>query len=131
VLLHEIGEHRAGVLLGEAWNRMLIDLTGTPAELMARSVRDHLADCLVTLPTLASEGQPASIHFYLGNLTHMRRELFPTVEAAYRDWLATGSGERLRQAADTGADHWRHVAERMMQLGEPAAIEALREAIRL
>ena len=54
-LLHEQGEYQAGQLLGDdAWNAMLLDLAETPAELMARAVRDHLADCLVTLPRIGA-----------------------------------------------------------------------------
>ena len=49
---HERGEHQAGLELGDGWEAMLLDLSLTPAELMARAVRDHLADCTHTLPML-------------------------------------------------------------------------------
>ena len=88
VLWHEQGEYQVGCRYGEAWNRMLLDLIQTPAEIMARAVRDHLADCLVTLPALAEAGDAPSLHFYLGNLNAMRRTLFPALETAYADWLA-------------------------------------------
>lgn len=109
-LLHEMGEYEAGRIVGERWNDLLLELTGTAAELMARSVRDHLADCLVTLPTLLERGEQASLHFYLGNLTHMRQAIFPTLETAYGNWLNSGSTERLALVADHGADHWRRLA---------------------
>ena len=92
-----------------------MDLVGSPAEVMARAVRDHPADCMVTLPTLASEAEPASIHFYLGNLTHMRREIFPALEVAYREWLTSGSRMPLQQIANRGRQHWEGVAHRILQ----------------
>ena len=114
-LLHEMGEYQAGLTLGEEWNRMLLELAGTPAELMARAVRDHLADCLVTLPALAQRGAPASIHFYLGNLNPMRREIFPGLEQAYRAWRESGSTDHLADLARGGQVHWGRLAQRMLE----------------
>jgi hypothetical protein len=116
VLLHEQGEHDAGVRLGAGWQPMLLDLAGTPAELMARAVRDHLADCLVTLPVLADEGIAASIHFFLGNLTHMRKVIFPGLERAYAEWGAGDDTEPLQVIADRGRSHWERVAHAMLEL---------------
>lgn len=115
-LLHEEGEYEAGVRLGERWDPMLLDLAHSPAELMARAVRDHLADCLVTLPSLASEGVAASIHFFLGNLTNMRKEIFPSLEQAYRQWLESGDTEPLVAVAEAGRAHWERLAHSMMDL---------------
>ncbi|HIP53491.1 MAG TPA: hypothetical protein EYH03_05720, partial [Chromatiales bacterium] len=61
ILLHERGEYEAGRLLGGRWNDMVLSLAHTPGELMARAVRDHLADCRMTLPRLVERGQDASI----------------------------------------------------------------------
>jgi hypothetical protein len=121
VLLHEQGEDQAGQRLGEAWNTLVWSLMGTPAELMARAVRDHLADCLVTLPALAGGGQAASIHFYLGNLTPMRQEIFPALGTAYRQWLGDGATAPLLALARRGAGHWERLARALLrQAGEPA-----------
>jgi len=109
-LLHEIGEFRAGRILGDQWNELLLEVSASPAELMARAVRDHLADCLVTLPALLDDGEEASIHFYLGNFTHMRQEIFPALERAYEDWMVSGSTESLHEIAQQGAEHWRQLA---------------------
>jgi hypothetical protein len=123
-LLHEQGEFRAGILLGEGWEPMLLDLVQTPAELMARAVRDHLADCLVTLPALAAEGSQASLHFFLGNLTNMRKEIFPALEHAYEEWLATGDTEPLFAVAEAGRAHWAEVASCMVDLHREVGTEA-------
>ncbi len=128
-LLHETGEYQAGVALGDNWNRMLLELVGTPAELMARAVRDHLADCLVTLPALAQRGAPPSIHFYLGNLSPMRREIFPGLEQVYDGWRETGSTELLAKLACDGQTHWVRLAQRLMEV--PAGGAAAGEIGRL
>jgi hypothetical protein len=117
VLLHELGEYKAGLMLGEDWNRVVLDLAGTPAEIMARAVRDHLADCLVTLPALADRADPPRLHFYLGNLTHMRREIFPGLETAYAEWQATGSTAAIKSLARRGREHWQRVAMRLLECG--------------
>jgi len=49
---HEMGEVEAGQDLDPRWGAMIASITGVKTELYARAVRDHLADCLVTLPAL-------------------------------------------------------------------------------
>jgi hypothetical protein len=123
-LWHEQGEYEVGCRLGEAWNCMLMDLIQTPAEIMARAVRDHLADCLVTLPALAETGDVPSLHFYLGNLSHMRRAIFPALETAYDDWLAGGGTGALADVAARGRDHWDSLARAMLDLHADAGTAA-------
>jgi hypothetical protein len=113
---HEIGESLAGERLGEAWEAMLLDLALTPAELMARAVRDHLADCLRTLPMLANTEREASIHFFAGNFSAMRRDIFPGLGKAYDEWFRHGSTEPLQAIAEVGANHWQRLAEEMLEL---------------
>ncbi|AGA92205.1 hypothetical protein Thimo_3548 [Thioflavicoccus mobilis 8321] len=125
-LLHERGEHRAGGLLGDAdWNAMLLDLVATPAEPMARAVRDHLADCLVTLPQLAEAGEAAALHFYVGNLTPLRRDIFPSLARAYETWRHTGDTGELAAVAGAGRSHWRRLAEGMLALHRARRTEAV------
>ncbi|TVQ88198.1 MAG: hypothetical protein EA400_09390 [Chromatiaceae bacterium] len=137
VLLHEQGEVAAGQCLGEpAWNAMLMDLALTPAELMARAVRDHLADCLVTLPYLtgSADAEPdvAGLHFYLGNLTAMRRAIFPGLAAAYEQWHRHGDLAILADSAERGRVHWAQLGQAMLALhhrhGEEAA-EPIRQLV--
>ncbi len=127
-LLHETGEFEAGRILGNAWDEMLMSVAGTPAEYMARAVRDHLADCLITLPALAEQQAEASLHFYLGNLTQLRKHLFPTIELAYESWRETASDAPIKQACLRGREHWQSLAEQISQLREPDRIRALVEA---
>jgi hypothetical protein len=113
---HERGEYEAGRELGDAWEAMLMDVSMTPAELVARAVRDHLADCSHTLPMLVEEGRTASLHFFMANLGAMRKQLFPGLQAAYRQWLDGASTDAFSELAASGADHWRAVAHDLLQL---------------
>ncbi len=113
MILHEIGEARAESLLGEEWNAMLGQLTSRHAELLARAVRDHLADCLVTLPTLMQREAIGSLHFYLANLSGLRRALFPALPQAYDAWLGDRDGRRLSQLISQAEAHWLKAAREL------------------
>ena len=120
MILHELGEGLAGDLLGEArWQAVLAGCTRHKPEIVARAVRDHLADCLVTLPTLLKRGVDSSIHFYFGNFTGMRRKLFPAAYAAYRESLEAGNWSRLAETVARGREHWEAVARRILAV-DPA-----------
>lgn len=137
ILLHEIGEIRAGERLGKKWEELLITLPYTKAELMLRAVRDHLADAITTLPALLEKESEPSLHFYFGNLTHMRKHLSPSLMDAYRHWQETGNRARLDELADRNEAHWSQLTEEILKI-EPdperqyvAAIQDLIEKNRL
>ena len=124
LVLHELGELEVGKLLGEEWSTMRASFTGRRAELLARAVRDNLADCLVTLPTLLEREAATSIHFWFSNFDGMRRELFPRMASAYTAWRA---GDRMRAvgtAVFAGREHWHAVCERLLALHRSWGAEA-------
>jgi hypothetical protein len=113
---------------------MLGRLTRRRTELFVRAVRDHLADCLVTLPALLDRDAAPSLHFWIANLQGQRQALFPRMVAAYARWR-NGAGETaLRTAIGDGAAHWQRIARTVVALdaqrpGEAEdAIEALAAA---
>lgn len=114
-VLHEIGEIKAGEQL-PGWGEMMHDLSFSPAEIMARAVRDHLADALSTLPVLIEQNNRASMHFYFANLTHMRQHIFPSLQAAYQQWQSTNDIEPLKKAVKNSRDHWLNIATQMLSL---------------
>jgi len=131
-LLHEIGEVRAGELLGSEWEAMLANLPHSKAEIMVRAVRDHLADALSTLPGLLENRNTAALHFYMGNMANMRKALFPELLAAYETWTVTGNMQALEQVADLSVTHWQMLAEKILSLHrqqgrdcQPALIELI------
>ena len=116
VILHEIGEVKAGATLGEEWHQMLVELPNSAAELMVRAVRDHLADCVSTLPALIESPTPACLHFYFGNLRAMRKQLFPELSRAYQRWVEQDNLESLQAVTEQGVRHWQDVALQMLDV---------------
>jgi hypothetical protein len=113
-ILHELGEVRAGELLGPAWEEMLAAIPRSKGEFLARAVRDHLADCLSTLPALLDSGSEGALHFYFANFGGMRRAIFPEAIAAYRRWVEDGDMRALRELPIRGADRWHETAAGML-----------------
>ncbi len=114
VILHELGEARAGARLGDAWEVMLLDVMRRRAEIVARAIRDLYADCLVTLPGLIERGQPAAIHFFFANFVGMRRQLFPELAEAYARWAEDGHDETLARAGLSGQHRWEEAATTLL-----------------
>ena len=106
MILHELGEARAGELLGAAWQEMIVSAARTRAEDHARAVRDLLADCLSTLPALIARGNLAALHFHFATFDAPRRELFPQALEAYADFLRSGSLAPLARIAREGAERF-------------------------
>jgi len=114
LVLHEIGEGMAEPMLGLDWREMLGSFSQRRAELLARAVRDNLADCLSTLPALVEEGSGPSLHFYFANFDGLRRSLFPQLAAAYATWRRNGDDAALRAAFRAGQTHWREAAQHLL-----------------
>lgn len=115
---HEVGEVLAGHQLGPAWQQRILDVAGSRQEVVARAVRDHLADALTTLPALLDDATPSSagaIHFYFANFTGMRALLFPQLSAAYADWVAGAPIAVLRAPIAAARQHWLAVAQRFLE----------------
>jgi len=131
-ILHELGEAQAERLLGDDWARALGELSRTRTEMMLRAARDLLADCLSTLPGLLERESTAALHFFFGNLTGMRRHLFPEAMEHYRLWVA-GDARALHRLSEQGAARWletcREIVALHHQLGPSAGprIEQLLE----
>ncbi|WP_144290220.1 Sfum_1244 family protein [Ideonella sp. A 288] len=131
VILHELGEHRAGQRLGTRWADMRLSLPGRRADLHARALRDHLADLGVTLPTLLDRGASPSIHVWFAGFDGVRESLFPDLKHAYHAWQQGDGGVALRHAAVAGEAHFWSLAQQVLDLHDRgceragAAIDAL------
>lgn len=114
VLLHEIGETEVGLIVGETWKEMLQHIPRSALELQVRTVRDHLADCLCTLPSLVQSKNTLSLHFYFANFTGMRKQLFPSIFKAYQNWLSSGDIKVLSHCIESGRKHWENTAHSLL-----------------
>lgn len=113
-LLHEIGEAEAGKLLGPEWEEMLAGIPRSKTEFQIRAIRDHLADCISTLPSLVEEENIPSLHFYFANLTAMRKQLFPSAIEAYNQWAQTGQLTLIDTVAAAGKRYWLDVSKEIL-----------------
>lgn len=124
LVLHELGEHQAGGLLGPQWGAMRLALPTRRADLYARAVRDHLADLIVTLPTLLDRGAAAPIHFWFANYDGVRSLLFPALHEAYAAWVHGDGGAALRRAAASGHRHFSQLARAALALHASGSLPA-------
>lgn len=127
LILHEVGEAQAEPLLGPAWREMIMSFSSRRSVVLARSVRDNLADCLSTLPELIRQRQTCSLHFYFSNLDGLRRSLFPRLVKAYEQWCESGDSSVLLAAAEAGRSHWHWAAQQLLATWQhdPAAAQAV------
>lgn len=116
LILHEIGEHRAGRRLGPAWGEIRLSLDDRRSELLLRAVRDHIADLGTTLPTLVERGDGVSLHFWFAGYDGLRQQLFPGLTGAYRAWCEGDGGAALQQACAAGACHFDDLAGQVLEL---------------
>lgn len=116
LILHEIGEHRAGRRLGPGWGEVRLALEDRRSELLLRAVRDHLADLGTTLPALIERGDAVSLHFWFAGYDGPRRQLFPGLAGAYRAWCEGDGGAALEQACEAGVCHFDDLARQVLDL---------------
>ncbi|MDH5485365.1 MAG: hypothetical protein OEY43_09050 [Gammaproteobacteria bacterium] len=116
VLHHEIGEIRAGQLLGDDWQQMIAALPRSQAEIMARAVRDNIADAVSTLPKLVESENESQIHFYFANISSMRKMLFPRLMDSYQSWLQHKNIASIKDLLRQAEDHWLTTAKSLIKL---------------
>lgn len=135
MVLHEIGEIKATNLIGSEWKEFLLNISNSRAELMLRAVKDLFADSISTLPTLMENRNEASIHFYAGNISAMRKELCPSFMANYEQWLKTYNYDTFNNWIIKNSTHWQLLIEQVLALYKDRSslteIEQLIEANRL
>ena len=120
MILHELGEAMAGELLGDRWLDMVVSVAHTRSEMIARAVRDLIADCLSTLPELLQRANVPALHFYFATFDGARRQLFPQALAAYEHFLHCGAQDRLWDVVGDGKKRWLATAGGLLAL-DPAA----------
>lgn len=119
-LLHEIGEVKASAILGEQWREVLSQLSRSKGEIMLRAVKDHLADSLSTLPELIADFRPESFHFYMANLTSMRKTIAPGLTECYESWwrsnITDSTPDFLQSYIKQAKSHWLKLAQKILEL---------------
>jgi hypothetical protein len=101
-------------MLGDDWEDMLLQLPRSATEFKIRAVRDHLADALTTLPSIIEKRNSESLHFYLANLTGLRKALFPELANKYQQWVTDGDWSILDNILIDNPSYWLTMAKRIL-----------------
>jgi hypothetical protein len=95
---HEIGEVKNRIFDRETWREIVSDFAHSPVELLARTLKDLLADTdpAGTLPKLVEERRSAAVGFYAAFIDGLARAMLPGLRPAHSrlvedaDWNAFG-----------------------------------------
>lgn len=125
MILHEVGEHTVGDVLGDGWQQMVASLGDARTESLVRAVRDLAADCTTTLPALIARDADASVHFWFSTLEGLRRALAPGLWQGYEAW-ARGDRRALRTALDADGTQWLGRAQSYLEAWQRGGADAVR-----
>jgi hypothetical protein len=120
--LHERGEHQAAGWLEPGWADLRGRLTDRRATLMLRAVRDLIADCSLTLPTLLARGDPKALHFWFASFEGVCAALHPDLAVACAAWVAGDGGVALQRACERGASAFGALARELLAMADPAEV---------
>jgi hypothetical protein len=129
VVLHELGELRAGEELGPEWEEMLAECAERRAELLLRAVRDLIADASVTLPALLQLDDDGPLLFWLSNFEGLRRELAPDFAHAFDPQRGGPLRTALQAALPFHQQHWLLQAAKLRSAWRAGGSETLTRAL--
>ncbi len=125
VIRHEIGELTAMPLDHEGFSRLVRAFAASPVELVARAVRDLLADTHPdgTLGFIVAQQRRSSLGFYLATLDGMRRHVAGDLIAACERFLAHDDWDRLGREIARCRQWLSGLAERLARAADRLAAE--------
>lgn len=112
-LHHELGEIKESAFQRECWQEIIAAFPLTRVELLARHVKDLLADThpLGPLCHLSRTRNAAGIGLYVAFADRVTRNLFPELSPAAEVFWRTADWAVLERAAAAGRDRARHYAD--------------------
>jgi len=115
---HEVGEAFEGELLGEAWEDLVIEYSGTKVEFFARSVKDILSDTSEKgmAKYIIKHKKEGSLGFYIVFLQGYRKLIFPEIKDAFEKFVSTAEWELIERARQAGYKKAKSYAERLLSL---------------
>lgn len=114
-IYHELGEIRDTTFNRHTWREIIATYPHTPIELLARAVKDFLADTndFGTLRFIIRERKASSLAFYVAFLDGLMKELFPEIRPAFNKFVKTKDWKVINDAVDAGYLTARDYAEKM------------------
>ena len=117
-IYHELGEIQETIFNRHTWREIIATYPHTPIELLARSVKDLLADTneFGTLQFIIRERNASSLAFYVAFLDGLMKELFPEIRPAFKKFIKTKDWNIINDAVDAGYFTARDYAEKMSHI---------------
>ncbi len=117
---HEIGEAFEGKKLGEAWDNLLIDFSGSKAEFFARGVKDLLSDTSERgmIKYIIENKKEGSLGFYIVFLSGYRKLLFPEIVKVFENFKESGDWGLIEDTREIGYERAKGCAERLLSLNK-------------
>lgn len=115
---HELGEIRDTAFDRPIWRDLIAAFPHTPVELLLRTVKDMLADTneYGRLQYITRGEKRSSLALYVAFLDGLRKELFPELREAFREFVKTNNWRVIEDARLRGYDTARHHAEVISRL---------------
>ena len=132
-IYHEIGEMREDSMDRELFRKIVAAFAGTPIELLARAVKDVLADTHPSgmLGHIISHGKKTSLGFYVTFLDGLRKVLFPEIADAFHEFTRKADWTVIERARQECRRRNRERADRLVATGCWATLQQPRDKIRM
>lgn len=103
-IYHELGEIQDTIFNRHTWREIIATFPHTPIELLARSIKDLLADTndYGTLRFIIRERKASSLAFYVAFIDGLMKELFPEIRHAFKKFINTRDWNIIEDAVDAG-----------------------------
>lgn len=117
-IYHELGEIMDTVFQRKAWREIIAAYPHTTVELLARVVKDLLADTheYGTLRYFIRERKAAGLAFYVAFIDGLAKVLFGELVASFAEFARTENWTIVENAVDTGFHKAKRYAEKIIAL---------------
>jgi hypothetical protein len=115
---HELGEIEETDFDRDTWRSIIASFPHTPIELLARTVKDILADTneYGKLRFVMTMRREASLALYVAFLDGLREMLFPELIEAFQDFTKHGDWKAVERAVRSGHSTGKRYAESMSRI---------------
>ncbi|MDX1707509.1 MAG: hypothetical protein R3274_02840 [Desulfobacterales bacterium] len=117
-IYHEIGELNDTSFNPTIWRELIADFPHSPVELLARGLKDVLADTHPsgTLHHLIENRKMAGLGLYVAFLDGMLKELFPRLRQAFNHFTKTQNWSIIKEVTIEGHQNAKQMVSEMMAL---------------
>ena len=114
-IYHELGEINDRVFDRRIWREILSRFSHSPVELLARCIKDFLADTNErgTFPHILQNRKAGMLGFYVAFMGTLARQVFPGVSEAFHGFAESGDWEGVEKAVNEAGKIATHYAGEM------------------